>query len=133
MGIKWDQYQVALLTALIAVLPALLSFAYSIYKNGKERSDSNKSKQYELYHKLIQDLANNTNRAVDAQTAIAYELRYFRKYRKVTVRIFDNLLNNWENDEKIKIDAAGLIKEIKLSIESLNKRPLLWRIFNLYK
>ncbi|OPY88860.1 MAG: hypothetical protein A4E71_00190 [Smithella sp. PtaU1.Bin162] len=93
--VKNNQYLVGLLVAAIGIIPPLLTFAISIYNTSQSRKEELSNRQYTQYHQLIGDLASNAKGALDSQTAIVYELRFYRKYRHATIRILNNLKNTW--------------------------------------
>lgn len=126
--LKQSQFIIPVIAAVVAAFLPLLTFALSIYRNAQDRNDLIRQRQYEQYHELIVNLASNAKGFVDAQTAIAFELRHFRRYRKVTIRIFEGLIKLWENETKAK----GLREEMRTTIEALKKWPLFWRLFYIF-
>jgi len=123
-----NQFMVPIIVAIIAAASPLLTFAFSIYRDIQEKSEQIRQKQYEQYHKLIGDLVSNAKGFVDSQIAIVFELKYFRKYRKLTIRIFEGLIKLWQNEPK----ASGLINEMQITIKALKKWPGIWRLCYLF-
>lgn len=126
--LRQNQFIIPIVVAVVAALSPLLTFALSIYRNAQDRRDIIRQRQYEQYHKLIGDLASNARGFVDSQIAIAFELRYFRRYRKVTIRIFEGLIELWGKEEKAK----RLIKEMQTTIKALKKWPVFWKLFYIF-
>ena len=128
--IRNNQYLVGLLVAAIGIIPPLLTFAISIYNTSRSRKEELSNRQYTQYHQLIGDLASNAKGFLDSQTAMVYELRFYRKYRHATIRILNNLKKTWGSGGA----ASGpkpLLEEIDLAIEVLSKNPLSWMFYRI--
>jgi hypothetical protein len=122
--VRNNQYLVGLLVAAIGIIPPLLTFAISIYNTSQSRKEELSNRQYTQYHQLIGDLASNAKGVLDSQTAIVYELRFYRKYRHATIRILNNLKNTWGGASAT--GPTSLLAEIDLAIEVLRRNPISW-------
>ena len=124
-----NQYLITLLVAAIGVIPPLLTLAIGIYNTSRSRKEELNNRQYTQYHQLIYDLASNVKKFAEPQTAMIYELRFYRKYRHVTIRILSELKETWE--QRASQDTKLQRKEIELAINILKKNPLSWRLYRI--
>jgi ribosomal protein L16 Arg81 hydroxylase len=129
--IKNNPYLITLLVAAIGAIPPLLTFTISIYNNSQSRKEELSNRQYTQYHQLVSDLASNAKDFAESQTAIIYELRFYRKYRHVTIRILNALKKTWEEkavNNETAPDSSQQRREIDLAIKVLNSNPLSWKV-----
>ncbi|WP_313456342.1 hypothetical protein [Pseudomonas sp.] len=83
---------IAVVVSLVVAFCAL--YHYVSVKNAEERS-----KQYDRYHKLLEDLnisPRGDDPFVDRQVAVIYELRRFPEYYPVSLRILNASLSRWK-------------------------------------
>ena len=108
----------ALSSVILAAIPILWgAFSYILIKK-KEAEYL----QFKTYHDLIRQLVEPEKPGsaiyLDRQIAIIFELREFKKYYPVTLRILQGLKETWT-----KSDASPrLRKELDLALEFLVKR-----------
>ncbi len=131
MAFQMTEHYATVIAASIAIMPPLFTFAYSIYSNAVDRRNNSKKTYYEQYHKLIQDLAGNAVGFADAQAALVYELRFYRKYRKLSIRILESLRDQWKTHQSTGINTIRT--EMEITIYLLKKWPFIWRMFALIK
>lgn len=57
-----------------------------------------KSRQFEVYHRLIKELVQPSEKDlyIDRQCAVVFELRHFKRYRQLTIRILEGLREDWK-------------------------------------
>jgi len=77
-------------------------FAIWKYFNGK------KQQEFENYHRLIErinrPLSGDGSTFLQVQQAAIFELRYYRRYKKLTVKLLRQLLSleEWRSNEKLR-------------------------------
>jgi hypothetical protein len=106
------------LSVILAAIPILWgSFSYIKIKN-KEA----KYLQFKTYHDLIRQLVEpekpGSNLYLDRQIAVIFELREFKKYYPVTLRILQGLKESWTKPAV----PLRLHQELDLTIKFLVKR-----------
>jgi hypothetical protein len=80
-----------------------------------------KSRQFEIYHRMIKELVEPPEKGatyIDKQCAVVFELRRFKRYRALTIRILDGLKQDWKDDPRIR---PRLNDEIDLTLNYLRK------------
>ncbi len=80
---------------LIAVVPAILSFiSYLNLKNKELRHE-----RFKIYHEFIRELVQPDSpgqaMSMDRQIAIVFELRNFKEYFELTLRMLEGLRETW--------------------------------------
>ena len=109
--------------AFASLVVSLAVLTFSAYHYLRTRSAEIKQERFENYHNIIDKLVeavNGKNPKLDSQIAKIYELRNYREYREVSIRILEGLKKSWENEEK-KDDFKQLIDETKISLSKLKK------------
>lgn len=104
---NWEKIIVIGLAYFTALLP--------LYKYLQEKRIEEKDKRFRNYHKLIDDLLGGAgkNLMLDRQIAIVFELRNYKEYYPVTLRILKGLTENWVKISDYNI--GRLRDEIKLT------------------
>jgi len=74
--------------------------------------------EFEAYHRLIKELVGGDNEStmVDRQIAVVFELRRFKKYFEVSLRILRGLRENWGRRPDPEGRLTRLLKELDISI-----------------
>jgi len=106
---NWDK--------ILGVLIAYFSLVLPIYRFLQDKRKEERNKRFENYHKLIDELVGGqSGRQVmlDRQVAIIFELRNFKEYYPVTLRILNGLKINWAKADK------RLLEEIALTEKYIN-------------
>jgi hypothetical protein len=113
-----------IISLFIAAL-SLGALAFSGVRYALDRSHQLRQQRFENYHNLLSDLVEGrkgqTVPRLDSQIAVVYELRNYREYREVSIRILEGLKSGWSDDPKM----ARLIEEIDYTLEKLRKSVLL--------
>jgi len=116
--------------ALAIFVAPLAALAWPAWHYVGVQRTKQRHERYVDYHDLIRRLvlgyASDKGPMVDCQIATAFELRNYREYRKVSVRILEGLSHDWKERHK---DAAGntppqlnrLLKEMLLATRQLRK------------
>jgi hypothetical protein len=83
------------------------------------RKSEDRRHTFDAYHKLIDELVGSQekNPALDRQIAIVYEIRNFKDYYPVTVRILEGLKITWSGNQSVE----RIIKEIDMTINFIKK------------
>jgi len=104
---------IALVTVYIAIIQPIVNFT-------RAQNIANRDKRFEIYHKLIDIFAGAGGAAMlDRQIAIAFELRRFRDYYPVTIRI----LTDWKRvHQNSPAPMTRLMEEMDLTIKFINSR-----------
>jgi len=103
---NWDK--------ILGVLIAYFSLVLPIYKFLQDKRKEERNKQFENYHKLIDELVGGqSGRTImlDRQVAIIFELRNFKEYYPVTSRILNGLKINWVNSDKRLLEEIALTEK----------------------
>ena len=104
----------SLLVPLLAFAFAFSSYRYINVKRGEQAQQRFKN-YHELIHKLVK--AGSDGIGMDSQKAIIFELRNYREYKQVTIRILEGLKVSWSKH-------SALTEEIELTLANLNRlRP----------
>ena len=103
---------------------SLGALAFSGVRYALDRSRQLRQQRFENYHSLLSDLVEGrkgqTVPRLDSQVAVVYELRNYREYREVSIRILKGLKTFWSDNPK----NARLIKEIDYTLEKLRRKHL---------
>jgi hypothetical protein len=121
--IYWIANHADLIGAVIAVAGFILSLAtlsFSAYRFVEVRRAEQRQLNFENYHKLIGALVGgsdiNAVLKVDSQIAIIFELRNFREYADVSIRILNGLIDEWSE----RGFPSRLIEEMRLTVAALS-------------
>jgi hypothetical protein len=113
--------------ALIAICTAAWgagTVLVGVFRYMKIKSEESRQKKFKIYHKLIRELVEpgdqNRSMMLDRQVAIVFELRNFKNYFPVSIRILQGLRRTWSNPAYER-----LIEEIDLSI-AYGEKKMLW-------
>jgi len=104
---------------IVGLVVSLAVVAFSIYRYLKSRSAEIKQERFKNYHNLIDELVEGRQGRgprIDNQIAIVYELRNYREYREVSIRILEGLKHIWEKPKNER-----LLNEILISLSKLKK------------
>ena len=116
--------QVAVIVALIGTIPPLIFLIFSSWRYVSDRRSQLRQQRFENYHSLVSDLVEGKKGQqaprLDSQIAVVYELRNYREYREVSIRILEGLKSVWSDEPK----NARLIAEIDYTLERLRKKHL---------
>jgi hypothetical protein len=114
---NWDK--------ILGVLIAYFSLVIPILKFLQDKRKEERNKRFENYHKLIDALVGGQQGIQvmrDRQIAIIFELRNFKDYYPVTMRILSGLKTTWGSD-------PGISNEISLTEKYINAS---WFIRKMY-
>jgi hypothetical protein len=116
--------QVVVIVALIGTIPPLIALIVSSLLYVLDRRSQLRQQRFENYHSLMSDLVEGRKGQqvprLDSQIAVVYELRNYREYREVSIRILEGIKSVWSDNPKM----ARLIVEINYTLEKLRKRHL---------
>jgi len=101
---------------IVSLLLAYFALLLPIYKYLQEKRLEEKDKRFLNYHKLIDELVGGSdkNLMLDRQVAIIFELRNFKEYYPVTLRILTGLRETWSHPKSID-NSKRLLEEISLT------------------
>ncbi|MBA6262190.1 MAG: hypothetical protein V7780_06895 [Colwellia sp.] len=111
----------------IAIIIALIPITWGIIQYLFGKRLELKQQRFVIYHDLIKLLVQREDPKqpimMDRQIAIIFELRNFKDYYPVTLRILTGLKKSWENYKpEEKISRARLHEELDLSIEFISNK-----------
>lgn len=112
--------ETGLMLAAIPIILSLGAMAFAAYQYIILRRSEVNQKRFENYHQLIDWLVSGRiqgNIKLDNQMACVYELRNFKTYKDVSMRILEGLKANWS---KIPVDPR-LLNEIDLTLKALQE------------
>jgi len=118
-----------LVTVILTVLFVGLPLSFSGWRYVNVRRSEQRQTRFENYHNLIGWLVEGRDAAkgpmLHAQIAIVFELRNYREYREVSVRILESLEKRW-GQSLTRIQDAGekesrqvLLNEISITLSKL--------------
>lgn len=106
----------------LSALGAAIVFIFGVYKFQAERKASHFWKEFDAYHKLVKELVEPSENAgkmwLDRQTAVVYELRFYKRYFPHTLRMLNGLGKKWANENQF----PRLIEEMDLTIKYINSK-----------
>lgn len=111
----------ALILAFITIILSLGVLAWSAFRYVSFRRAEMSQERFENYHKLIDWLVYGREEGVlklDSQIACVYELRNFRTYKGVSIRILEGLKNSWSNGDGATKNER-ILKEIDITLKHL--------------
>jgi len=114
------EWAIVLVTVIFVGIP----LAFSACRYTKVRRSEQRQLRFENYHELIHRLTAGypgEQPWVQCQVATAYELRNYREYREVSIRILENMQLNWKDKEHMQ----PVVKEISITLPLL-KRDTSW-------
>jgi hypothetical protein len=109
-------------SSIFAILLSLSALIWQSIQFFLTRSGDAKNRQFEAYHRLIKELvqpSEDGHTYLDRQCAAVFELRRFKDYKEVTIRILTGLRDQWQGDGTLP---SRLAKEIELTLNSLSGR-----------
>ena len=116
--------QIAVISALGVTIPPLIGLIIYSLLYTKARRDQLRQQRFENYHKLVSWLVEGREDQkgirLDSQIAVAYELRNYRDYKEVSIRILKGLRESWAKRSDIP-DISRLIEEIDYTLGDLQK------------
>ena len=101
--IEWIKYNLTEITVVATVIPIIISMlvlAFSALKYVRNRKQELKQKQFENYHMILDWLVAGKDGHIllDSQIACIYELRNYKQYKDVSLRILEGLKKTWSNN-----------------------------------
>jgi hypothetical protein len=116
--------QTAVISALGVTIPPLIVLIVNSVRYTMARRNRVRQQRFLNYHKLVSWLVEGREDQevirLDSQIAVAYELRNYREYKEVSIRILEGLRERWAKRSDI-LDIDGLIKEIGYTLKDLKK------------
>jgi hypothetical protein len=83
------------------------------------RSADARNREFEAYHRLIKEIVQPSEDGrtyIDRQCAAIFELRRFKRYRELTLRLLTGLREDWRKAAKLH---PRLEKELELTLAAL--------------
>ena len=97
--IKAHPMEMGLILAGIPIIISVVAGAFSSVQYVIIRRAEMRQKNFENYHQLIHELvhgrAQDGSTRLDSQIACIFELRNFKNYREVSIRILEGLKESW--------------------------------------
>ena len=108
----------------ISAFIAVIVSCFGIIKYFQERSETHFWKEFEIYHKLVKELVQPPKEEdkmlyVDRQTAVLYELKYFKRYYPHTLRMLLSLQGKWAT---VPNQFPRILEELNLTINYLQRK-----------
>ena len=117
----WITSNITVLGVILGATPTIWAIFQFIYN---KRDEANRQ-QFETYHSLIKQLVEpespNTPMRLDRQIAIIFELRNFKRYYPVTLRILKGLKTDWSKNA-LQPNLPRMLEELDLAIEFISHR-----------
>lgn len=106
----------------LSAVGAVCVFFWTIIQFLSVRSSEAKSREFEVFHRLIKELVEPPSvdgaLYVDRQCAIMFELRFFPRYYPLTKRTLVGLQNKWSTLEG---SYARLLEEVAFTIRYIDE------------
>ena len=109
------------MTASFAILLSAITLIWQSVQFFLTRSSDAKNRQFDAYHRLIKELVQPSETGktyVDRQCAAVFELRRFKDYEELTIRILTGLRDDWRTSNSVH---PRLAKELELALDSFSK------------
>ena len=103
----------------LGIIATAIATLTPIYKYILIRRSEDRKHTFEAYHRLIGDLVDPPTPRLDRQIAVVYELRNFKDYYPVTLRILNGVKDAWNKNPTG--DMCRINKEIDLTIKFIEK------------
>ena len=101
---------------LVAVVPALWTFIRYLNLKNKELQHE----RFKIYHELIRELVQPDTpgqpMSMDRQIAVVFELRNFKEYYELSLRMLEGLYETWADPR-----FSRLLKEIQHTIKYISE------------
>lgn len=109
----------------LSVVLVLIPMAWAVFTYLSVKKQELRERRFRAYHQLVKDLVERQHpdrpMKLDRQIAIIYELRNFREYFQVSLRILKGLKETWtESGPDVKRDR--LHEEIDLAIKYIENK-----------
>jgi hypothetical protein len=88
---------------------------FPLYQYLSTKHTENKNNEFSNYHRLVGDLVDPATPRLDRQIAVVYELRNFKNYFSVSIRILEGVKTSWSRTPTTP-DLPRIIKEIDLAV-----------------
>lgn len=110
-----NQFTVSELLAFGSLLATLFAFAFASFRYVDIKRKEQSQLRFENYHLLIHKLVNagTDGLKVDSQRAIIFELRNYKEYKEITVRILEGLQKFWKDNEILIEEIERTLKHLK--------------------
>ena len=112
----------------LSILGAAIAFGWSVVQFMLVRQRDEQHREFDIYHRLIKELVAPDPESktvwIDRQIAILFELRRFKRYHEVTLRILNGLREKWSNDSEFTF--PRLLEELDLTIKHISKLSARW-------
>ena len=111
-------------TIIISVITSIVAALWAMMRFFSSKKEERRWKEFEVYHELIKKLAQGGSETrLASQSAIVFELRYFKRYWMISLRILEDLYEKWNKDEeKKKTDGTQLLEEMQKTIVFLKDK-----------
>ena len=107
----------------LSAIGAAVAFIFAMYKFQAERSASQFWKEFDAYHKLIKELVQPPSESeglyIDRQTAVLYELKFYKRYYPHSLRMLEALKAKWCG---VPDQFPRILEELDLTIEHIKRR-----------
>jgi hypothetical protein len=119
-----ENIQIAVISALAVTIPSLIVLIVNSVRYTKARRNRLRQQRFMNYHRLVSWLVEGREDQkvirLDSQIAVAYELRNYREYKEVSIRILKGLRERWCKKSDMP-DIDRLIEEIDYTLGDLQK------------
>ncbi len=102
----------------LAAIATFIGVFIPLFQYISVRKSENRKHTFEAYHNLLKDLLDPSTPRLDRQVAVVFELRNFKDYYPVSIRILEGLRVEWD----LPRTKLRLIKEIDLAIDYMKSR-----------
>jgi hypothetical protein len=122
--ITWLNQNAQTLSIVVAILVALIPAIWSLVSYLNLKSKELRHERFKIYHGLIRELVQPDSpgqpMSMDRQIAIVFELRNFKEYYELTLRMLEGLCETWNRPPFYR-----LTQEIRHTIKYIEKNSKL--------
>ena len=101
----------------VAALGSAIAFFFGLGKYLLERRNAQRWKEFDTYHRLIRELVEPDEyggmKYLDRQTAVLFELRFYKRYFPHTLRMLASQQKKWSDYPRLVTESDSTIKYIR--------------------
>ena len=103
--VTWLTANAQIISIIVAILTAVIPAVWTFVRYLDLKNKELQHERFKIYHELIRNLvepdASGQRMSIDRQIAVVYELRNFKEYFEVTLRMLEGLRETW-NDPRFE-------------------------------
>ena len=105
----------------LGIIGAFLGALFPLIQYVLVKRSEDRKHTFKVYHRLIGDLVDPPTPRLDRQIAVVYELRNFKDYFPVSIRILEGVKASWTKNPSSD-EIGRIVKEIDLAVAFMKKK-----------